>query len=852
MRRPTLFCPLLGTFLLLAAGSAQAALNRWSSGGPFGGPILELELDPADPAIVYAGTFGGVFRSEDHGATWTAASSGLAGAAVSEIEADPDTPGTLYALTDGGIQKSLDRGLSWQPPTLSRFADGLALDPTDPRTLYSSLFGTILKSTNGGASWVLGQDLGSRVSFIQVDPRTPAVYAGTDAGLFRSLDAGSSWQPVWQVTAYFLVSFAIDPADPQILYLGTDDGVFRSTNQGAIWSRRGLFGRTIEDIEIDPSSPSTVLALSHGVYRSGDGGESWIQFIDDRLNNSVALAVDWSSSPAWFVGSSDGVYRSTDEGRFWQSSSTGLTASAVHDLTVDPHRPGILYATLDGDLYKSSDAGATWTELPSISHVNELAFDPKTPSVLYAGTATGVWRSRNAGTTWDQIRAELNVIRLEIDPADPLTIYIGSPTAGIRKSVDGGINWSQAGPDVPGFSAYILAIAPSDPRTLYTAGDPEGLFKSTDGGATWVNVAGGLPSQHLNAVAVDPRDPDVVYAAPFNGLVYKSTDGGATWLPSDAGLSFFNVNGIAIDPSDPSRLYASNEAVGIFRSTNGGASWSLFGEGSIPRLDVEDIVIDPVNPFLLYASSFGGGVLARADLPPGPGSLRLNDGRFLVAMSWATAPGVAGRGHGLALTGDTGYAWFFQEANVEVLLKVLDGCGVTGHFWMFAAGLTNVRTDITVGDLETGAVKIYHNPPGQPFQPIQDTGALPCGAGTSLASESAAAAAGPVLLRGGRFRVTAEFSSAAGVPPLPAQGAALTDDAAYLWFFDPSNVEVFLKVVDGCTVNDSFWIFAAGLTNVEVRITVEDTQTGERKVYENPGGTAFRPIQDTAAFPGCD
>ncbi|HEX5716083.1 MAG TPA: hypothetical protein VF179_07990 [Thermoanaerobaculia bacterium] len=857
MRRPTLFRSLLGCCLALAlACPARAALNRWSSGGPFGGQILELEFDPADPAIVYAGTFGGVFRSEDHGATWTAASSGLADAAVGEFAVDPDTPGTLYVVTDRGVQRSLDRGISWQLPTLTLFPDGLALDPSNPKTLYSSTFGTIQKSTNGGASWLPRQKLGSRISFIEIDPLDPAaIFAASDVGLFRSLDGGSTWNPAGPIDAEFLITLEIDPAKSQVLYVGTEDGIFKSTDRGASWSRQGLAGETIEDIAIDPSSPSTLLALSNGVYRSTNAGASWT-LLDDRFLNSVALGIDPSSS-AWFVGSSDGVYKSTDRGASWFPSTVGITASAVNDLIVDPHRPGVLYATAsNSSIYKSGDAGASWNLLQGISLVNALAVDPKTPSVLYAGTGRGLWRSQDAGATWVQVNAaEGNVVQLAVDPENPSTMYLGKTLAGVRKSVDGGLNWSPSGPDVAGFSAHLLVIAPSDPQTLFTAGFPDGLFKSADGGATWVEIGGGLPSQEINTIAVDPRDADVLYAAPSGGRIHKSTDGGATWFPSGNGLTFSSVEGIAVDPSDSSRLYASNSGLGVFRSTNGGASWTRFDEGAIPGISVQDIVIDPVNPYLLYASTFGGGVLARADLPPGPGSLRLNDGRFLVAMSWATGQGAVGRGHTQALTGDTGYAWFFQESNVEVLLKVLDGCGLNGRFWVFAAGLTDVRTDITVGDMETGAIKIYHNPPGQPFQPIQDTSALACAPGTGLvALKKLSAASGPsepILLRNGRFRVTAEFAISPIADHHPAQGALLTDDAAYLWFFDQNNVEVFLKVVDGCALNGRFWVFAAGLTDLEMRITVEDTKTGASKVYTNPQGTAFRPVQDTSAFGGC-
>jgi len=76
------------------------------------------------------------------------------------------------------------------------------------------------------------------------------------------------------------------------------------------------------------------------------------------------------------------------------------------------------------------------------------------------------------------------------------------------------------------------------------------------------------------------------------------------------------------------------------------------------------------------------------------------------------------------LTGDTGYFWFFNASNVEMVVKVLDTCSFTDRFWVFAGGLTNVRVDITVTDTETGVVRTYRNPLNTPFQPIQDTNAF--------------------------------------------------------------------------------------------------------------------------------
>lgn len=107
-----------------------------------------------------------------------------------------------------------------------------------------------------------------------------------------------------------------------------------------------------------------------------------------------------------------------------------------------------------------------------------------------------------------------------------------------------------------------------------------------------------------------------------------------------------------------------------------------------------------------------------------PTAMCLNNGRFRIEATYKTAEGASGAAHGVPLTTDSGYFWFFNEANIEAVVKVVNGCGVNDRFWVFAAGLTNVETRVTVTDTQKGVSKTYVNPQGRPFQPIQDTSAF--------------------------------------------------------------------------------------------------------------------------------
>jgi len=229
-----------------------------------------------------------------------------------------------------------------------------------------------------------------------------------------------------------------------------------------------------------------------------------------------------------------------------------------------------------------------------------------------------------------------------------------------------------------------------------------------------------------------------------------------------------------------------------------------------------------------------------------------------VKATWATPANASGNAQAVPLTADTGYFWFFDPANVEAVVKVIDGCGFNDNFWLFAGGLTNLQTAVTVRDTRTGTVRTYTNPQGKAFQPIQqvdafpvcDAAAVPAVAAQEKTVCNQSVSGTSLLLNGDRFKVdvtwqTPDGKTGAGTP------VSLTGDTGYFWFFDPGNVELVIKVLRGCSVNGSYWVFAGGLTNVRTTVTVTDTATGKSKTYQNPQNTAFQPIQDVSAFPGC-
>ncbi len=107
-----------------------------------------------------------------------------------------------------------------------------------------------------------------------------------------------------------------------------------------------------------------------------------------------------------------------------------------------------------------------------------------------------------------------------------------------------------------------------------------------------------------------------------------------------------------------------------------------------------------------------------------------------------------------------------------------------------------------------------------------------------------------LCLNDNRFAVSVRFRTN-DTAETDATGIKLTGDSGYFWFFNSANIEVVIKVLSGCSFNQSYWVFATGLTNVEVKLSVTDTESDTTKTYVNTLGVAFAPIQDTSAFPAC-
>ena len=441
--------------------------------------------------------------------------------------------------------------------------------------------------------------------------------------------------------------------------------------------------------------------------------------------------------------------------------------------------------------------------------------------------------------------------------------------------MDGGLTWQPRRNGLPPSDnlgrglVLALVIDPASSSTIYAGIQNAGVYKSMDGGVNWTSARNGLNNFGVVALAIDPQTPNRLYAGTLNGGVYRTLDGGSSWTevlgPSQFGGTAITVPELVFDPFSPQTAYAGTSTgnFGIFRTTDGGKTWQPFNDGLPETHDFRALAVVPTAPNTVYAGLFAGGIFAitlTEPCTPGADTLCLNGGRFRVRANWHAATlGTRGIGQAVPLTSDTGHFWFFSSNNIELVVKVVDGRGFNGHFWVFYGALSDVEYTIQVTDSQTGEGRTYFNPHGR-LASVADTSAFAASGSGNPQIASAAPAivrsrtvsvcsadATSLCLNSSRFRVRVAWRA----PNIGSSGAGqaqtLTSDTGYFWFFSSNNVELVIKVVDGRSFNGKFWVFYGALSDVEYTITVTDTETGTERIYFNPAGR-LASAADTAAF----
>jgi photosystem II stability/assembly factor-like uncharacterized protein len=246
-------------------------------------------------------------------------------------------------------------------------------------------------------------------------------------------------------------------------------------------------------------------------------------------------------------------------------------------IAVDPASGTIYIGTFGGGVLKSTDGGETFaaanTGLGSLA-ITSMAMDPTNPDKVVVGTGgNGIFRTVNGGATWIATSDVGTLpIFIAVDPLNPQTYYAGygvGNDAAIRKSVNGGADWSNSNSGIPATTSFSIAPDPQNEGVVYAGTGNSGAFKSTDGGSTWSALS---IQPVVWCVAIDPNDSRVIYAGTNGDGVFKSKDAGASFArvgSPEIGV----VLALVVDPTDSEHLYAGTVSGGVESSTDSGAKW---------------------------------------------------------------------------------------------------------------------------------------------------------------------------------------------------------------------------------------------------------------------------------------
>jgi photosystem II stability/assembly factor-like uncharacterized protein len=301
------------------------------------------------------------------------------------------------------------------------------------------------------------------------------------------------------------------------------------------------------------------------------------------------------------------LFKSTDGGANWDD--VPALAFDIRSLVIDPQVSSTLYASTFNDIIKSTDGGATWRVIKA-GLSGTLVIDPVRPATLYVFDFKVIYKSTVAGDDWTRLDFPTNgvssIMALAIDPKRPDVLYVAVSLAGpnpshvealeerpqnvMFKSTDGGASWKPL--DLGRPVIRCLAIDPQVTSTVYAATDTDGLLKSTDGGASWFSY-GGNSRLALRLVAIDPTNSQTLYSGGIDGI-QKSTDGGKSWTQTP--LQSMPIAPLTIDPQTPSTLYVGNFD-GLYKTTDGGASWRVV----LDKVFVSAITLDPKQHSTIYA-----------------------------------------------------------------------------------------------------------------------------------------------------------------------------------------------------------------------------------------------------------
>jgi photosystem II stability/assembly factor-like uncharacterized protein len=633
--------------------------------------IHSLAQSEFNPNVLIAGTFNGIFRSDDSGSSWsqlpTYKTEGLVH--VESLAIDPRSSDIIYAGTWYLPYKTTDGGKNWYSIKNGIIDDSdifaIDIDPRDRNHIIASACSGIYETRNAGGNWKKVQGIPSqsrRTRAILQHPSIPGVvFAGTTEGFWRSEKGGDA--DSWMVTTSRQLevnSISVHPAHPETIYIGTNNyGVMVSNDGGKSFvpSNGGYSGRFANSILSDREMPNRIYATTINTTTGGgfffvsdDSGETWHPSMRNMPPRLITYSIlqDANDPNTIYLGTNLGVYRSADRGTSWAPVWAGNRVAAEKPKPAPKRTKGKAPARRAPAKRPAAPRRPNDSVRRAQEALNAAGYPVGVPDghagaqTLAAVTKYQTDKSLPVTGTLDQITlAALGLGRSEVSAAvsegagssllltDAITelvqttdaenqrpITLAATNSGLYKSFDPARGWRKL-PYGPGFDAHTSAISASSklPQTIWVGTASSGVLVTTDGGSSWRQVDGIPTDAPINVIVQDPQRPTYVYVGTKQAL-YSSHDGGQHWQRRGGNLPFGDFTSIIVNSRNGGELFVGNayqngeSGGGVYHSTNAGLSWTRIDpkDRRLPSLRIWALALDSQNQGTLFVGSHSAGI----------------------------------------------------------------------------------------------------------------------------------------------------------------------------------------------------------------------------------------------------
>ncbi len=628
--------------------------------------LHSLTQSQSDPNVLVAGTFNGIFRSDDAGDTWqqlpTSSTPGLEH--VESLAIDPRSANIIYAGTWYLPYKTTDGGKTWKSIKEGIIDDSdifaIDIDPRDPNHVIASACSGIYETKNAGDNWRKVQGIPSqsrRTRAILQHPSVPGlVFAGTTEGFWRSEHGGDA--DSWMVTTsrqLEINSIAVHPTRPETVYIGTNNyGVMVSFDSGKSFvpTNAGYSGRFANSIVPDRENPSRIYAATINTTTGGgflfvstDSGETWRPSMRNMPSRVITYSIlqDSEDVNTIYLGTNLGVYRSVDRGLSWapvwaQEPDPDAAVKAKKRTPKRAPKRTVSATTLSKPKVLQADE----TVLQAQQALSALGYHPgefdgipgpqtfgavkkfqADRHLLQSGaldqlTLAALGLSTNGVPASEQLLVLTDAVN-ELIPTvseDGKRGLLAASNIGLFISFDPTKGWRKL-PYGSNFDSRTTCVVSNlkQPQKIWVGTASSGVLFSRDGGTTWEQAKDIPDDVTVNAIAQDPVKLDYIYVG-TKRTFYVSHDGGRTFDRRGGNLPFGDFTSILINPRNTEEIFIGNAyqttdvGGGVFRTLNGGVTWARIDpkEHRLPSQRIWALAFDSRDQNLLYVGSHSAGV----------------------------------------------------------------------------------------------------------------------------------------------------------------------------------------------------------------------------------------------------